>query len=1109
MNKQYQRVLVTTPHPLLRLVCLGLVTFIFTLFSLELTRFGTLLAPLWFPTAIMMVAFYRHAGKMWPGIALACSFGNILAAWMLFSWSSINPTYTAINVVEAVIGAVLLRKLLPWYNPLQNLNDWIRLSIGSALVPPLVGGVLVYLLVPGPEPLRNFLVWVLSEAIGALALVPLGLLFKPHYLLRHRNPKLLLETLATMAVTLALSWMAITWLPWPFTCVIVLLMWSAVRLPRMEAFLVFLVTVMMVSLIMTRNPVSMTPQNLLVTLNAPWLPFLMMLLPANIMTMVMYAFRAERKHITESEARFRNAMEYSAIGMALVSIEGQWLQANKALCNFLGYSQTELQALTFQQLTWPEDLNTDLEQLEQLVNGDINTYTLEKRYYTRNGEVVWALLAVSVVRHTDGSPLYFIAQIEDINDLKQTEWVNKRLMERITLANEAGGIGIWEWDLEPDIINWDKRMFELYEIPPHIKPTWQLWHETMLPEDRAHAEKVLRDSLISRLPFKLEFRIRVKEGVRHIRSLANRVLNKQGEVERLLGINMDMTEVKQLNEALFQEKERLHITLDSIGEAVLCTDIDMNVTFMNPVAEKMSGWLQTEAIGQPVLKVLHITFGEKGPLMENIHSGDMSRSDIDQDVVLNCRTGGNYDIHYSITPLSTLDGQNIGSVIVIQDVTESRKMLRQLSYSASHDALTHLANRVSFENHLKRLLQTVQETRQRHALVFIDLDRFKAVNDTAGHAAGDALLRELSSLMLTMLRSSDVLARLGGDEFGLLLPDCNIESARYITGRLINTINDYHFMWEGRLHRIGASAGITLIDENNHQASEIMSQADIACYASKNSGRGVVTVYEPQQERDHGMRSMMSLDEQWHMIKDNHLMMIARSVASPRIPESCNFWLISLRLWTSQGEVQEEHAFRSGLAEPELLHALDRRIFNEFFRTSAAQVAHKGMGVALPLSEAGLASVTLVDELVDLLEKSPMPGRLLHLVIAADVVCNPDENLQQGLQKLRHAGCRVVLSQVGRDMNVFSHLSANMADYLMLDTEMVTNVYGNLMDEMMVTIVQGHAQRLGMKTIAGPCNQPIMMDTLSGIGIDFIYGDTIAEPQPLDLLLNTSYFAIN
>lgn len=1109
MMKRNQRVLKTTPHPFLRLASLGLLSFIFTLFSLELTRFGTLLAPLWFPSALMMVAFYRHAGKMWPGIAFTCSCGSVLATACLLSPHDINLWYTAINIVEAVTGAMLLRKLLPWYNPLQNLNDWVRLAIGSAVLPPLVGGVLVCLL-PGHDLLlQTFLLWVVSEAIGALALVPIGLLFKPHYLLRHRNPQLLIETLLTLGVTLFLSWLALTWLPWPFTAVIVLLMWSAIRLPRMEAFLIFLVTVMMVSWLMAANPLAETQPKAGAMLNAPWLPFLMMLLPANIMTMVMYAFRAERKHISESEERFRNAMEYSAIGMALVGTEGQWLQVNKALCQFLGYSQDELRLMTFQQLTWPEDLNKDIEQLDQLVRGDINNYSLEKRYYTRNGDLVWALLAVSVVRFPDGSPRYFIAQVEDINDLKQTEWVNKRLMERITLANEAGGIGIWEWELEPDIISWDKRMFELYEVPSHVKPTWQLWYERILPEDRAETERIIRDSLMARIAFKLEFRIRVKEGIRHIRTLANRVLNRNGEVERLLGVNMDMTEVKQLNEALYQEKERLHITLDSIGEAVLCTDVDMNVTFMNPVAEKMGGWSQEQALGQPLLTVLRITFGDNGPAMENIHSGDMSRSAIEQDVVLHCRGGGSYDIHYSVTPLSTLDGQNIGSVLVIQDVTESRKMLRQLSYSASHDALTHLANRVSFETHLKRLLQTVQDLHQRHALVFIDLDRFKAVNDTAGHAAGDALLREISSLMLSMLRSTDILARLGGDEFGLLLPDCNVESARYIAGRIVQAINEYNFMWEGRQHRIGASAGITLIDETNHQASEIMSQADIACYASKNNGRGVVTIYEPEQGLMQQERSMMSLDEQWRMIKDNHLMMIARGVASPRVPEACNFWLLTLRLWTSEGEVMEERAFRASLNESELIRALDRRVFHEFFRNHATAVAAKGLGVALPLSSAGLASDRLVDELLELLERGPMPGRLLHLVINADVLTREGKTIVDNLKKLRHAGCRIILGQIGHDLEIFNHITPHTADYILLDSELVNNVHGNLMDEMMVTIIQGHAQRLGLKSIAGPTNQPLMMDTLSGIGVDLIYGDTISQAQPLDLMLNTSYFAIN
>ncbi len=1109
MNKQYQRVLVSTPQPLLRLLSLGLVTFIFTLFSLELTRFGTILSPLWFSTSIMMVALYRHAGRMWPGIVATCSAGSLFASFMLFPSPELNLWYTGINAIEALTGAILLRKMLPWYNPLQNLSDWVKLTLGSAVVPPLLGGILVCLFTENENPVRLFILWVLSESIGALALVPLGLLFKLHYLLRHRKPQLLLETLLTLAVTLLLSWLSMVYLPWPFTAVIVLLMWSAIRLPRLEAFLVFLITVMMVSLMMAANPVKPNIDHTVAMLNAPWLPFLMMLLPANVMTMVMYAFRAERKHITESEARFRNAMEYSAIGMALVGTDGQWLQANKALCRFLGYTQEELRSLTFQQLTWPEDLNADLEQLEMLVRGDINSYSMEKRYYTRQGDVVWALLAVSLVRHADGTPLYFISQVEDINDLKQTEWVNKRLMERITLANEAGGIGIWEWEVEPDIISWDKRMFELYEVPPHVKPTWQLWYDCVIPEDREATERTVRDSLVARVPFKLEFRIQVKEGVRHIRTLANRVLNKSGEVERLLGVNMDMTEVKTLNEALFQEKERLHITLDSIGEAVLCTDVNMNVTFMNPVAEKMSGWSQEHAMGQALLNVLRITFGDNGPALENIHSGDMSRSAIEQDVVLHCRNGGTYDIHYSITPLSTLEGQNIGFVLVIQDVTESRKMLRQLSYSASHDALTHLANRVSFENHLKRLLQTVQESHQRHALVYIDLDRFKAVNDSAGHAAGDALLRELSSLMLSMLRSTDILARLGGDEFGLLLPDCNIESARYISGRLIQTINDYHFMWEGRLHRIGASAGITLIDRTNYQASEVMSQADIACYASKNNGRGVVTVYEPEQDGIHHDRNLMSSDEQARMINDNHLLIIARGVASPRIPETSSFWLLSLRLWTSDGEVMEEHAFRAGLTEPDLIRALDLRVLHEFFRNSAAAVARKGLSVALPLSGPGLSSASLINELLGMLDESQIPGRLMHFVIHADTLLREDASISNGLQKLRHAGCRIILSHIGRDLEVFNHLRPHTADYILLEPELVSNVHGNLMDEMMVTIIQGHAQRLGMKTIAGPTHQPMMMDTLSGIGIDYIYGDTISPPQPLDLLLNTSYFAIN
>ncbi|EPH6762403.1 diguanylate cyclase [Cronobacter dublinensis] len=1108
-KKKNKQELAATPHPLLRLVSLGLLSYIFTLFSLELTLYDTLLAPLWFPTSIMMVAFFRHALRMWVPIALVCGAGTVLATLTLFPPGDLEPLYTVINIVEALVGATLLRKLLPWYNPLKNLNNWLRLALASAVVPPLVGGCLLAAISEHEVTLRVFLVWILSETIGALALVPLGLLFKARYLLRHRSPRLLAESLATLCITLLCSWLALHYMPWPFTFVIVLLMWSAIRLPRLEAFTVFLATVMMVSFVIASNPTLLDLPHEGMVVNAPWLPFLMILLPANVMTMVMYASREERKLITESETRFRNAMEYSAIGMALVSTEGSFLQVNKALCTFLGYTPEQLASMSFQQLTYPEDLHADMALVEKLLNGEMNNYSLEKRYYTRAGDVVWALLAVSIVRQRDGSPLYFIAQIEDITDLKRTEWVNKRLMERITLANEAGGIGIWEWELGTDVIAWDQRMFELYEVPPHTRPTYQLWKSRLLKEDVAQAEATIQEALRSRVPFKLEFRIQVKNGVRHIRALANRVLNKQGEVERLLGINMDMTEVKQLNEALFQEKERLHITLDSIGEAVICTDVAMNVTFMNPVAEKMSGWRQEEAIGQPVLAILRITFGDNGPLLEDIHSGDATHAStgIDQDVVLHCRSGGNYDIHYTITPLSTLEGENIGSVLVIHDVTESRKMLRQLSYSASHDALTHLANRVSFEAHLKRLLQSVSDTHQRHALVYIDLDRFKAVNDTAGHAAGDALLRELASLMLGMLRTTDVLARLGGDEFGLLLPDCSLENARTISERIVAAINEYPFVWESRLHRIGASAGITIIEAANNQAQEVMSQADIACYTSKNAGRGVVTVYEPHQQ--HNGRGTLTVHEQQRMITEHHQILMVRPVASPRVPETATFWLLSLRLWTSEGEMIEEHSFRAGLSDPELLQALDARLLADFFRDHAACVATKGVGVALTLSGATLLNAQRLDALLAQLAASPLPPRLLHFIVSSEVLTQDAATARRQLLRLREAGCRVVLSHVGRELEVFEHICAQCADYIMVASDLVMDAHASLMDEMLLTIVMGNARRLGLETIAGPADQQSLLETLASMGIDLVYGETVAQTQSLAARLASSYFSIH
>lgn len=828
----------------------GALSFVLTFYCLELIKISGQISPLWFSTALMTVAVFRHPPRSLPLRLGACMLGIICANALVIGPDVSNLIFPLFNLAQALAGGLLLRLLLDPNAPLNSLYSWVKMMLAVCVFSPVLGGLLASCLLSasGKPAAHFFATWTIAEMIGMLALGPVYLLWPRDRLLLHLRKKVVLETLATLVVTLALCWLTLLYLPWPFTFVIVILFYSAVRLPRLDAFLIFLVTIAMMSLMLALQliPADSTSTRQLAAM--PWFPFLLVLLPSHMMTLVMHSFRAERKHIAESETRFRHAMEYSAIGMALVSPAGKWLQVNKALCRLLGYQAHELLPLTFQQLTHPQDLDADLQQVRALLAGEIETYSMEKRYFRKDHEVVWALLAVSLVRDGDRQPLYFIAQIEDITELKQTERVNQRLMERITLANDAAGIGVWEWDLSGKKMSWDRRMFQLYRLPASAQASYQKWLRMLHPADRARVLRQFAHAIKNLTAVDVEFRISSDIGIRYIRSQGNIVKDKHGAAQRILGINQDVTALRQLTDALYEEKERMHITLDAIGEAVISTDEEMQVIFMNPVAERMSGWLQSQAVGKPLSEILRITRGSQGPEMDNLLSCDLPATSApeptERDLVLHNRAGEQFAIHYSLSPLKTLSGENIGSVIVIHDVSESREIMKRLSYSASHDMLTRLPNRVSFEERLKALLLRNGEMPQQHALMFIDLDRFKAVNDSAGHAAGDALLRALSDLMLQQLRAGDLLARLGGDEFGVLLQHCSLAEATQVAQRMVNAVNAFTFPWQGQLHQVGASVGLTEIVDDNASAGELMAQADLACYSAKHNGRGQISVYD-------------------------------------------------------------------------------------------------------------------------------------------------------------------------------------------------------------------------------------------------------------------------
>lgn len=969
---------------------LGLFCFIASLFCLALMAIDNHLSPIWYASAIMTAVIFRRRGQQMTLLLLACMVGTLCAnlavfgpRWPLFS-------FVFINSLQSLLGGYLLRILLKPKTALDSLSSWWKMVVAASLLAPLASGIMALCWAHfsgGAPSLRFFSTWVLSEVIGTLALLPLCLLWQPRYLRLQARQGQFMVTLITLAASLLLCFVALRFLPWPFTFVMVILFWVAVRLPRLDAFLVFFANVSLISLLLALHLIDLRAVSLAFTLTAPWLPLLLILIPSHIMTMVMHAFREEKKHIRASEE------------------------------------------------------------------------------------------------------------------------INRRLMERITLANEAGGIGVWEWDVIRNEMNWDRRMFAIYELAPSVEPTYPFWLSRLLPEDRPLAQEAVRRALEDNIPFSLECRINTRHGLRYIRTQAESLRNADGQIARLLGINQDITELRLLTEALYREKEQMLITLDAIGEAVISTDEEMRVTFMNPVAEEMSGWTQEQAAGKPLGDILRITHGVYGPQIENILRCALPGvvTDPDSDLVLHNAAGEHFAVEYSLTPLKTQSGKNIGNVMVMQDVSESREMLKRLHYSASHDTLTRLPNRASFEHQLKRLLLSASERQQQHVLAFIDLDRFKAVNDSAGHAAGDALLIEVAELMRHRLRSNDFLARLGGDEFGLLLTDCEMNAARQVVQSIVTAINDYRFLWESKLHRIGASAGLTSVNRDNCQSSEVLAQADLACYHAKHNGRGQLSVYETRLQR--GPQAELSPEEQARII-DTPPRWQAWAVSTPNKTRSANFHLLQPRLINAQGHETDVADFRATLQDETLRLMLDQRLIESFFALYAPGIARKGLNVVLPLAVESLLNTAWQKTLFSHLDASTLRDDSLIISLETRMLLQHSEALHSVLLRLRQQGCRILLRDFGRNLEAFEQIPHEQIDFIQLAPDLTANVHFNLMDEMLVSIIQGQAQRLHITTVAGPVDLSMTLATLAGIGIDAAWGEAVNGCEPLSILLENGFFAI-
>jgi diguanylate cyclase (GGDEF)-like protein/PAS domain S-box-containing protein len=584
------------------------------------------------------------------------------------------------------------------------------------------------------------------------------------------------------------------------------------------------------------------------------------------------------------------------------------------------------------------------------------------------------------------------------------------------------------------------------------------------------------------------------------------IRNEVGEVEQVIGVNTDITERKQAEEALFEAKERAQITLHSIGDAVITTDAHGIVDYLNPVAETLTGWTTAEARGRPSREVFQ-TVDEQtrqptpDPVAHCLREGKIVG--LADHAVLIRRDGSEYDIDDSAAPIRGRDGQLLGAVLVFHDVTETRRLTRQLAHDATHDALTGLINRPEFERRLERALNSARQYGARHALCYLDLDQFKVVNDTAGHAAGDELLRQINAILLGMFRERDTLARIGGDEFGLLLDNCPLDRAQVIAQTVVSNIRDYRFHWEGRSYQIGVSIGLVPITAETRDTVQLLTQADVACYVAKELGRNRVHLYQ-QEDSEAALRHSEILGAAG--LRDALEQGRFRLYYQPIVPldalDQRPVRYEALLRVAYQGNPDQASelvlpaVFIPAAERYGLMGAIDRWVIQRAFRDYASGIGQTGARIAINLSGNSVRNESLLGFIeAQFAEYAFSPERVCFEITETVAIQNLGRTVEL-MAALKQRGSQLALDDFGSGLSSFHYLKTLPVDYLKIDGSFVKDMIANTSDAALVAAINQMSHTLGIQTIAEYVHSRAIVERLRELGVDYAQGYFFGQPAP-------------
>ena len=585
----------------------------------------------------------------------------------------------------------------------------------------------------------------------------------------------------------------------------------------------------------------------------------------------------------------------------------------------------------------------------------------------------------------------------------------------------------------------------------------------------------------------------------------------------ILTIARDVSHRKSLEVSLSRSKRQAQYTLESISEGVITTDNDGRIDYMNLAAETLIGTNRDNASGHRLGELFTLVDdADRRPLGDPVERCLAMRRRVNMGrraVLVTVDGEHEYSVEMTASPVRGPSNSISGAVVVFHDVSELRGLTRKMSYQATHDPLTGLINRREFERRLDEAMDTAHSEEAVHMLFYMDLDRFKAVNDSCGHLAGDNMLREVATLIKEQVRDSDFVGRLGGDEFGALLIGCPIEKARQIANDICNAIADYRFVWKDKIFNIGISIGLVEISHASGTLQDVLSAADSACYMAKQSGRGQVHVYSARDEavaRERGdIQWLRHLQTALH--EDSFGLAVQPIIAMRGHAESGPAVEVLIRLDDGLGRATGTAEFLRPAARYQMMPQIDRWVIN------ATLAAISGGQIKLPSNRScaiNLSGQTLGDEsflgfVVESLDRSGVVPSSICFEVTEGAILSNVQHAQRFIEVLHGIGCEFSLDDFGRGLGSFSSLKHLPVDYLKIDGTYTRNLQTDLVNQEMVNAMIKLARTMEFQVVAEQVEHQEDFDWLREVGVDFVQGHFVEPPALLGSGSTGTYRILN